>query len=167
MVRDRGREDILRRHRGAAVTSNHSLEPYVPRIVVEWLRDDPDALWREVEGSLAFVDVSGFTALTEKLARKGKVGAEELSDILNDTFGALLDHAYADGAGLVKWGGDAMLLLFEGEGHAGRATHAAVRMRGELSRIGSFGSGRSRVVLRMSVGIHSCLLYTSPSPRDS
>jgi len=143
------------------VTSNHSLEPYVPRIVVEWLRDDPDALWREVEGSLAFVDVSGFTALTEKLARKGKVGAEELSDILNDTFGALLDHAYADGAGLVKWGGDAMLLLFEGEGHAGRATHAAVRMRGELSRIGTFGSGRSRVVLRMSVGIHSGAFHFS------
>jgi len=137
------------------VTADRALEPYVPRLVVEWLRDDPAAVWREVEGSLAFVDISGFTALTERLARKGKVGAEELSDILNATFTALLEHAYADGAGLVKWGGDAMLLLFEGEGHSVRAAHAAVRMREELGRIGTFGVGRGRVVLRMSVGIHS------------
>ncbi len=66
------------------------LAPYVPRLAVSWLRETPERLWREVEGSLAFVDISGFTQLTERLARKGKVGAEEMSDILNATFAELL-----------------------------------------------------------------------------
>ena len=37
-----------------------------------------------------------------------------MSDILNATFADLLDVAYHDGAGLVKWGGDAVLLVFDG-----------------------------------------------------
>ena len=82
--------------------------PYVPRLAVEWLRETPESLWRAVEGTLAFVDIAGFTQLTERLARKGKVGAEEMSDILDTTFSALLDVAEADAADLVKWGGDAV-----------------------------------------------------------
>ncbi|HTY72551.1 MAG TPA: adenylate/guanylate cyclase domain-containing protein [Actinomycetes bacterium] len=131
------------------------LEPYVPRLALTWLRDTPDALWREVDGSLAFVDISGFTALTERLARKGKVGAEEMSDILNATFADLLSVAYPTGAGLVKWGGDAVLLLFEGPDHAARAALASSRMRARLRRIGQLSTGSGRVELRMSVGIHS------------
>ena len=110
------------------------LRPYVPRLVVDWLRSDPEDLYQEVEGSLAFVDISGFTTLTERLARRGKVGAEEMSDALNSTFSALLAEAYEDGAGLVKWGGDAVLLLFDGPDHARRACRAAHRMRARCAR---------------------------------
>ena len=42
-----------------------SLTPYVPRVVLEWLREDPGATWRELEGTLAFVDLSGLTARRE------------------------------------------------------------------------------------------------------
>ncbi|HEY5183962.1 MAG TPA: hypothetical protein VIM19_03440 [Actinomycetes bacterium] len=59
------------------------LKPYVPRLVVDWLRSGSQDTYRDVEGSLAFVDISGFTQLTERLARKGKVGAEEMSDGLH------------------------------------------------------------------------------------
>ncbi len=112
-------------------------------------------MYREVEGSLAFVDISGFTKLTERLARRGKVGAEEMSDTLNATFAALLDVAYQDGAGLVKWGGDAVLLLFDGPGHADRACRAAYRMRATMREVGRLQTSAGRVTLRMSVGIHS------------
>src|SRR4051812_33582712 len=104
--------------------ANEVLRPYVPRMVIDWLRDDPEGLSREIEGSMAFVDISGFTALSERLARRGKIGAELMRDTLNDVFIALLDTAYEDGAGLLKWGGDALLLLFDGPGHAERACHA-------------------------------------------
>jgi len=86
----------------------------------------------QVEGSLAFVDISGFTRLTERLARTGKVGAEEMSDLLNATFSALLRDAWAEGADLVKWGGDAVLLLFRGSDHAARGCRAAYDMRKTL-----------------------------------
>jgi class 3 adenylate cyclase/tetratricopeptide (TPR) repeat protein len=139
----------------AITEADRRLEPYVPRLVVNWLRETPDAVWREVEGSLAFVDISGFTQLTERLARRGKVGAEEMSDLLNGMFAELLAVAYQDDAGLVKWGGDAVLLLFEGEEHAQRAVRAAARMRSRLRQVGKLQTPAGLVTLRMSVGIHS------------
>ena len=113
------------------------LDPYVPNLATTWLREQPSALWREVHGSLAFVDISGFTQLTERLAREGKVGAEEMSDILErDLRGPARRSRTAMAASLVKWGGDAVLLLFEGTEHAARAARAAHRMRARLRRIG-------------------------------
>jgi len=135
------------------------LRPYVPRLIVDWLRRSPDDQFREVDGSLAFVDISGFTKLTERLARKGRVGAEEMSDILSATFSALLAVAYEDGAGLVKWGGDAVLLLFEGPGHAARAARAAYRMRQTMREVGRIATASGLVTLRMSVGIHSGVFH--------
>ena len=51
------------------------LTPYVPRVVVDWLRTSQEDRRRELEGTLAFVDISGFTAMSERLAQKGKLGA--------------------------------------------------------------------------------------------
>jgi class 3 adenylate cyclase/tetratricopeptide (TPR) repeat protein len=145
--------DLLRQDGSAG--SAAMLEPYVPRLVVEWLRDTPGAVVRAVDGSLAFVDISGFTTLTERLARKGRIGAEEISDLLNATFAQLLEVAYRDGAGLVKWGGDAVLLLFTGDHHAVRACRAAHRMRARIRHVGQLRTTAGQVTLRMSVGIHS------------
>ena len=132
-----------------------ALTPYVPRVVVEWLRDDPSTTFRALEGTLAFVDISGFTAMSEKLARQGKVGAEEVSDVMNATFTRLLDVAYANGGGLVKFGGDALLLFFTGDDHAPRACHAAYGMRRALREIGRPKTSAGQVSLRMHVGVHS------------
>ena len=71
-----------------AEVTGHPLLPYVPRLVSAWRPSGADGRHMRVDGSLAFVDISGFTALTERLARKGKVGAEEMSDILSATFAA-------------------------------------------------------------------------------
>ncbi|HEY8167607.1 MAG TPA: hypothetical protein VIF84_02725, partial [Candidatus Limnocylindrales bacterium] len=90
------------------------LRPYVPRLMIDWLRGEPEARHRELDASLVFVDISGFTALTEQLARRGKVGAELMRDTLDGVFTALLDEATSWGADLLKWGGDALLLMFDG-----------------------------------------------------
>jgi class 3 adenylate cyclase/tetratricopeptide (TPR) repeat protein len=132
------------------------LRPYVPRFLLDWLRSDPGRQYAEPNGTLAFVDISGFTAMCERLARRGKVGAEEVNDVLDDCFTQLLSIAYEDGGGVVKWGGDAVLLLFTGPEHAPRACRAAYRMRARLRRIGSrLRTSAGFVSLRMSVGIHS------------
>ena len=117
------------------------LKPYVPRLLIEWVRDSPEIPYRQVEGSLAFVDISGFTALTERLARRGKVGAEILRDTLDGVFNALLDEAYLWGAGLIKWGGDALLLLYDGPGHEARAARAAWEMQRTIERVGRLRVG--------------------------
>ena len=55
---------------------------------------------------------------------------------MNATFAALLAVAYAQGGGLLKFGGDALLLLYEGDDHASRAARAAFEMRRTLRAIG-------------------------------
>ncbi|HET8971376.1 MAG TPA: adenylate/guanylate cyclase domain-containing protein, partial [Candidatus Nanopelagicales bacterium] len=131
------------------------LTAYLPPLLRTWWRDEPDQLWREVEGTLVFVDISGFTQLTERLARRGKVGAEELSDILDSTFTGLLQIAYDVGGSLLKWGGDAVLLLFDGALHEVRGAAAAHRMRARLRTIGKVRTSAGRANLQLSVGVHS------------
>ncbi len=143
----------------ARTAQTKAFQPYLPRLVLDWQRAAPDARYQEIEGSMVFVDVSGFTKMSERLARQGKVGAEEVSDVINDTFTALLAQAYANGGGLLKFGGDALLLFFSGDGHALRATAAAHGMRAELRRIGTFTTSAGKVVLRMSVGAHTGLFH--------
>jgi class 3 adenylate cyclase/tetratricopeptide (TPR) repeat protein len=131
------------------------LVPYIPRVVVEWLRTEPERTWREIDGTLAFVDISGFTAMSERLARQGKVGAEEVTEVMNRTFTHLLDVAYDNGGGLVKFGGDALLLLFTGENDTARAARAAFGMRKALRDLGPPKTSAGQVTLKMHVGIHT------------
>ena len=133
----------------------HSLLPYAPRLAGEWLATTPNERHRAVEATAMFADISGFTALTERLARLGAVGAEQMSDTLDATFGEMLTVASADGADLLKWGGDAVVLLFRGDEHALRAAHAAHRMRSSLRDLVRRHALPVRVNLRMSIGIHT------------
>ena len=134
------------------------LLPYITRPAIEWARRpdaaDDAALWQEVEGTMVFGDVSGFTKMSERLARHGKVGAEEVADAINTCFEQLLAVAYRCGGNLLKFGGDALLLLFTGEDHARRAAHAAVGMRARLRDAGRIDTSAGRVVLRISIGVH-------------
>ena len=41
---------------------------------------------RALEGTFVFVDISGFTKMSERLARQGKVGAEEVTDVDRHVF---------------------------------------------------------------------------------
>ena len=139
----------------AAVTELDLIRPYVPRLLVRHLAEAPTEPVRTVEGSMLFVDVSGFTNLSERLARTGKEGAEELADTIGSCFTALLALAYEDGGGLIKFGGDALLLFFDGEHHVERACRSAVRMRRCLREIGRLQTSGGKVTLRMSSGVHS------------
>lgn len=132
-----------------------ALQPFVPRLAAEWLAEHPGLRHRRLDGTMVFADISGFTSLTERLARRGKVGAELMSDTLDLTFGTLLAPAFEDGADLLKWGGDAVLLLFQGDGHAQWAAHAAHRMRAELRALVHHRALPVPAPLRMSIGLHS------------
>jgi len=129
--------------------------PYVPRLVVEWLRRDPEATFHTLDGTLVFVDISGFTAMSERLSSRGKAGAEEVTEVMNATFARLLDVAYGEGGTLLKFGGDALLLFFSGDGHAARGTKAAVGMRRALANLGAPRTSAGLVELRLHAAIHS------------
>ena len=128
---------------------------HVPPVALTWDDETPGQLWRVVDGTLVFADVSGFTALTEKLSRRGRIGAEEIVETLNRVFGPMLRIAGTRGGELLKFGGDALLFLFTGEGHTEQACDAAVEMRVALRQAAAVPTSVGRLSLSMSVGIHS------------
>ena len=135
------------------------LDAYVPRMAAEWDLDAPGALWRETDATCCFVDISGFTTLSERLARRGRIGAEELTEVLNHVFSRMLEVAYGKGGALLKFGGDALLLAFTGTDHATMAAESAVAMRAALREARTLPTSVGRVNLRMSVGIHSGVFH--------
>ncbi|MFL5967131.1 MAG: AAA family ATPase [Gaiellaceae bacterium] len=139
----------------SAVRAAAELVPFVPRLTVEWLQNTPELRWLEQEGTLAFVDISGFTAMSERLSNSGRAGAEEVTEVMNATFSALLEVAYGQGGGLLKFGGDALLLLYDGDDHAARAARAAFEMRRTLRAIGRPRTSAGSVTLKMHAGLHS------------
>jgi class 3 adenylate cyclase/tetratricopeptide (TPR) repeat protein len=131
-----------------------TLDCYVPVILLGRLARAPESRAESLQGTMVFADVSGFTRLSERLVRAGKEGAEHLVDAINECFSALLADAYTRGGSLLKFGGDAMLLWFDGDEHALRACASAVAMRRTLRDVGRIRAGGSNIVLRMSVGVH-------------
>jgi class 3 adenylate cyclase/tetratricopeptide (TPR) repeat protein len=128
-------------------------EPYLPALLPAWAAAEPGTAVRVQPSSLVMLDISGFTRLTERLAGRGRAGAEELSDILEQVFSPLVDVALTEGCDLLKWGGDAVLLLATGPDAAVRASRAALRMRGRLGRVGHLRTSVGAVVLRASTAV--------------
>jgi class 3 adenylate cyclase/tetratricopeptide (TPR) repeat protein len=124
-------------------------------LVLEWLAQQPGQLHRRIEATLVYGDLSGFTALTERLAARGRAGAEEINGIVGSTFSELARIAGAYGADLLKWGGDAAVLLFHGPGSAARGSRAAWLMAAAMRRLGRLRSSAGRVDLQVSVGVHT------------
>jgi class 3 adenylate cyclase/tetratricopeptide (TPR) repeat protein len=131
---------------------------YVPALLIRRVAQHPDLVlegWQEsIEAVMLFADVSGFTRMSETLARLGKEGAEELTRVLNDYFGAMIDLVRAYGGFVVKFGGDAMTCQFPG-GERGLALAAACGLAMQ-DAMGTFGAVRTQggtFALQMKIGI--------------
>ena len=109
----------------------------------------------EVDGTMVMSDLSGFTPLSERLGALGDEGAERLTNIINSFFERLLKISGRYGGDTLLFGGDAILLLFDGPSHASRAVTAALAMLKETSRVRAVEVPGGRIKLGMSVGAHS------------
>src|SRR5436305_15322033 len=94
-----------------------TLASYLPALVVRGLVAAPGPLplptCEEHPAAVLFADISGFTALTERLAAQGSAGAEQLTRLLNTYFGQLIDVVTAHGGDVVKFAGDALLAVWQ------------------------------------------------------
>jgi class 3 adenylate cyclase/tetratricopeptide (TPR) repeat protein len=131
------------------------LATYVPRLALEWVSRTPAQEHRRAHGTLVFVDVSGFTSLTERLAVRGRAGAEEINEIVGTTFTELATIAARYGADLLKWGGDAAVLFFDGPRSAARGARTSWLMARAMRRLGRLRTSVGKVELKVSIGVHS------------
>ncbi|MCK5035326.1 MAG: hypothetical protein KAS73_05490, partial [Candidatus Sabulitectum sp.] len=60
-----------------------------------------------------FLDISGFTPMTEELMKNGKEGVEILSDIISDIFSPAIDIVHSNGGFISTFAGDAFTAIFE------------------------------------------------------
>lgn len=92
------------------------LASYVPRLVIQRLADNPEPLVEpredQTSGALLFADIAGFSRLADQLARDNPAGAEELTAVLNNYFGHLIQHVADHGGDVVKFAGDALLAFW-------------------------------------------------------
>ena len=139
-----------------------TISTYLPRQVVFPLLADPEP--GKVEGgftygTVMFADISGFTAMSEKLSQLGKKGAEEVTEVINRLFTALLMATERYGGDLLKFGGDAMLIFFGGAEHALRACLAALRMMDTMDWLSETTTSQGVFHLQMHVGVGSGPLF--------
>lgn len=132
----------LREHSGPTALAHvgRTLAPFAPRCALEWLaaRGASAGPMREaasvaVRTVTAFLDVSGFTPMTERLSERGPAGAEQVCAILSEYFAALLDVVHGWGGDVIKFAGDALLVSFavrtEGTEEARRAADLEAAQR--------------------------------------
>ncbi len=135
------------------------LAGYLAPTHLNWLDAEPERPWREVEATYVFGDVSGFTALGERLARKGRIGSETLTDAITAVFTAMHEAVSIEGGEILKFGGDAVLAMFTGMRHEARGAAAALGMQDALRAVRIPGIAASRRRLSMSVGVASGIAH--------
>ncbi|MCB8949316.1 MAG: tetratricopeptide repeat protein [Ardenticatenaceae bacterium] len=148
---------------------------HLPASLVRQVRRHPQpgqADGEFVEGTLLFADISGFTAMSEKLSQIGREGAEEVTEVVNRYFDAMLDILRAHDGQLIRFGGDALLGLFtengaladlndmfpelsegNGQNSATLAIQAAMKMQAAMADFAETKTSQGTFPLRMSVGI--------------
>ncbi|MBT3168827.1 MAG: AAA family ATPase [Candidatus Cloacimonetes bacterium] len=65
-----------------------------------------------INADVMFVDISGFSAMTQKLMQNGDEGAEILSEIINKIFTPAIEEIYAQNGFISTFAGDAFTAIF-------------------------------------------------------
>ncbi|HJW36044.1 MAG TPA: adenylate/guanylate cyclase domain-containing protein, partial [Actinomycetes bacterium] len=135
------------------------LASYVPALVARRFADRREPLVEpESERFVAavlFADISGFTVLTERLAGSGPNGVEELTELLNDCFGELVELVGAHGGEVVKFAGDALLAIWPADDDDSGVTAWAARCGLDMQQSlhgREFAAG-AQLSVRIAVGL--------------
>src|SRR6476661_4112876 len=128
---------MTHRSAGGDETPVERLEPFLPRAARHPALASGDG-WFAQDAVTVFVDLAGFTSLSERLARHGTPGTEELGMIVRRVIGGSIDAVTLRGGDAVAFGGDAITAAFAAPGAADRAREAAedvIRLDG-AARVG-------------------------------
>jgi class 3 adenylate cyclase len=111
----------------------------------------PDRVW----GSALFLDISGFTPLTEALAQElgPQRGAEELTSVLNTVFDAVLGVLHRYGGSVLYFSGDAVTCWLDRD-HGHLASSCALEMQAAMATVSTVrtpGGNTTEIGMKVSI----------------
>lgn len=136
-----------------AIKENNILKMYVDENVINFManKEFESSLMKNemLEASVLFVDVCGFTALTEKIP------ANAVVQLLNSLFDKIVMEIIAQGGHVDKFMGDAVMAVFRGNYHLDKAIDAALAIRESILLTEEIDAGGQPYRPEISIGINS------------
>jgi class 3 adenylate cyclase/ribosomal protein L40E len=158
----RATEANLAAARDHLVSLLDTAKTYLPGPVISSPQPSGEPAGSLRQGTFLFVDVSGFTPLSERLRPLGQAGAERITHIINALFFELVSVLFDHGGTLLKFGGDALLGLFEAETTGGErdmapgalhAVQAAMAMQAAMGQFAAIEAAGETMALRIKCGV--------------
>ncbi|MFY0686475.1 MAG: response regulator [Cyclobacteriaceae bacterium] len=116
-----------------ALKENDILKMYVDSTVLNFMEtrefEQAIAANESVEGTVAFVDIAGFTTISERQSPDAVV------ELLNDYFDCMVKAILAQQGTVDKFIGDAVMAVFTGEYHLDRAVDACLTIRDQIKSL--------------------------------
>jgi len=129
------------------------LKPFVPETVhriVEKDPFDPSMKKRDIDVSVLFLDIAGYSKMSESLSR------ENVGFVIEKYFSSYLDVIYKWGGDINETAGDGLMVIFQGEAkeNALSASRSALDIRRKTQEINEELAGRFEPVY-VNMGINS------------
>ena len=131
-----------------------NLAKFVPRTVQDLIEQAPDAPLfdkREVDVSVLFVDIAGYTRLSERF------DLVRVNELVERYFGAFLDEILRHGGDVNETAGDGLMVIFRGDDPAAHARAAVLAAEGVLRRAHAINGEIAELTepIRLHVGVNS------------
>jgi adenylate cyclase len=134
-----------------AIKENNILRMYVDETVLSFMnrREFEASLMvnETIEASVVFIDICGFTAITESES------ADTVVKLLNNYFDVMVKEIIAQSGYIDKFIGDAVLAVFRGEFHLDRAIDACVAVRTQIEKLP--GEKDISFSPKVTIGVHT------------
>jgi adenylate cyclase len=135
-----------------AIKENDILKMYVDQNVLNFMggREFEASLMHNetIEGSIVFIDICGFTAISETES------PDTVVKLLNSYFDVMVKEIIAQGGHIDKFIGDAVMAVFRGDYHLDRAIDASLAVRAKVAKLPASESAIS-FSPKVSIGINS------------
>jgi len=130
----------------------------VPELIIENYRLGRDT--GEFPAVGIFLDLSGFSTMTDTLMQHGQHGAEVLSGLMHGVFDPLIESIFAYGGKIISFAGDGIMALFPIESDARSTALIALASASEIQlRLGEnpgrqtlYGKFRFSVKIGLAIG---------------
>ena len=134
-----------------AIKENNILKMYVDETVINFMGshefESSLMLNETIEASVAFIDICGFTAISEN------ENPDKVVELLNSYFDVMVKEIIANGGIVDKFIGDAIMAVFRGDHHLDRAIDACLAARKEIKKLPSIADN-VHFNPNVSIGIH-------------